>query len=40
MEPNKKQTSYKIGYVCGCIVLLCIMAIFVALTAKFIMWIF
>lgn len=39
-EDNSKSLGYKIGYLAGIVLSGCILALAVALTAKFIMWLF
>ena len=43
MEENKKETNsigYIFGQIVGCVAITCLMAISVALTLKFIFWMF
>lgn len=35
---NKHDFGYKVGYNCGSILITCAMAVVIALTAKFILW--
>lgn len=39
-EDNTKKLGYKIGYLFGVVISACVIAIAVALTAKFILWLF
>lgn len=39
-DDNKKSLGYKVGYIFGLILVACVTAVLIALTAKFIFWLF